>query len=47
MLLAESLNDEGGEETGVPGQTPDDEHKKMPKTKAREFKPQAGLESAL
>ena len=38
------LTDEGGEETGVPGENPDDELQKMPHTKARKFKPQARLE---
>ena len=42
------LTDEGGEETGVPGENPpDDELQKMPHTKARSFKPQARLEPAL
>ena len=37
--MAESLADEGREETGVPGKTPGDELQKMPHTAARRFKP--------
>ena len=44
MLLAEPLNDEGGEETG---ETPDDKFQKMPHTRVWKFKPQARLKPAL
>ena len=44
--MAEPLTDEGGEETGVPGENPGDELQKMPHTTARRFKPQARLEPA-
>ena len=45
--MAEPLTDEGGEETEVPGENPDDELQKMPHTKVRKFKPQPRLEPAL
>ena len=41
------LTDEGWEETGVPGETPDDELQKMPHTKARKFEPHTRLEPSL
>ena len=47
VLLAESLTDEGGEETGVPGENPHDKLQKMPHTKAQIFKPKPRLEPAL
>ena len=46
ILLAQPLTDEGGEETGVPGENPGDELQKMPHTEARRFNPQARLEPA-
>ena len=33
------LTDQGGEKTGVPGETPDDGLQKLPHTKARKFRP--------
>ena len=47
ILLVEPLTDERGEETGAPGETPDDELQKMPHTKALKFKPQPRLEPTL
>ena len=41
------LSDEGGKETRVPGENPDDELQKMLHTKARKFKPQPRLDTAL
>ena len=41
--MAEPLTDEGGEETGVLGETPGDELQKMPHPKVRRFKTQARL----
>ena len=38
------LNNEGGEETRVPGEKPNNELQKMPQTKAKNFKPQPRLE---
>ena len=47
ILLAEQITNEGGEETGVRIETPDDELQKMPHTKAWKSKPQPRLEPAL
>ena len=47
ILWAEPLTDDGGEETGVPRETHDDELQKMPHTKVRKFKPQPRLQPAL
>ena len=44
---AEPLTDKGGEETGVPEKTPDDELQKMPHTKAGQFRPQTRFEPAV
>ena len=47
FYLLKPLSDEGGEETGVLRETPDDKLQKMPHTKARKFKPKPRLEPAL
>ena len=41
------LTSEGREETGVPGENPDDELQKMQHTKARKFKPQPRFKLSL
>ena len=41
------LKGEGGEKTGVPGETPDDELQKIPYTKSPKSKPKPRLEPAL
>ena len=41
------LTSVGGQETGVPGEKPNDELQKMPYTETRIFKPQSRLELAL
>ena len=41
------VTDEGRDETGVPGENPDDELQKMSHIKARRFRPQPRLEPAL
>ena len=46
ILLAESLTDEGGEETVVPGENLWRRASEMPHTKARRLKPRARLEPA-
>ena len=45
--MAGPLIDEGGEETGIPEKTPDDERQKIPHTKARKFKLKPRLEPAF
>ena len=45
-MLAESLNNEGGEEPEYPEKTPGDELQKMPHSTTRRFKPKTRLEPA-